>query len=418
MGELTAALAARCDRLTAWDVSAAAVEHARDRTAGLPSVRVEQRSMPATRCLRPICSCSPRSSTTSVPTTWPPSLGSCRVRCGRAGPCSPSTGGTRSTDYPQTGDAVHAALRARSTGPGSPSTRSRISCSTAGWRPRPADVRAPPSPPPSTCGERGPPRDRGAGAQRGGPAAGLPRRAADGDRGPGSRRDPVRMVVVADGCTDAAPSRWRGAGGRWCSAVAGRPAATSGRPVTPGCGGCSAGRGRGRRPAGAAVGDDDGRRQRRPSRLAGAARDRGRVRRRRRGRDGGGGGLGPATRRSVADCLRGRVLGLAGGVALPRCTRTCTARTSACAAAPTSRAADSRRSPVGEDVALVRALERAGAIILRTPASPVLTSARRMPRARGGFGDDIDRLASRPERRRPLLFTSYRTCVRSREEGA
>ncbi len=51
-------------------------------------------------------------------------------------------------------------------------------------------------------------------------------------------------------------------------------------------------------------------------------------------------------------------------------------------------------APVSEDVALVRALERAGAIILRTPASPVLTSARRVPRARGGFGDDIDRMAS------------------------
>ncbi len=50
--------------------------------------------------------------------------------------------------------------------------------------------------------------------------------------------------------------------------------------------------------------------------------------------------------------------------------------------------------PVGEDVALVRALERAGATILRTTASPVTTSARRTPRACGGFGSDIDRLAS------------------------
>lgn len=50
--------------------------------------------------------------------------------------------------------------------------------------------------------------------------------------------------------------------------------------------------------------------------------------------------------------------------------------------------------PVGEDVALVRGLERAGAAILRTAASPVTTSARRAPRARGGFGSDIDRLAS------------------------
>lgn len=49
---------------------------------------------------------------------------------------------------------------------------------------------------------------------------------------------------------------------------------------------------------------------------------------------------------------------------------------------------------VGEDVALVRALERAGASILRTPASPVATSSRRTPRVSGGVGSDIARLAS------------------------
>ena len=50
--------------------------------------------------------------------------------------------------------------------------------------------------------------------------------------------------------------------------------------------------------------------------------------------------------------------------------------------------------PVGEDVALVRALEVAGAAVLRSSASPVRTSGRRRPRARGGVGDDIERLAS------------------------
>ncbi|MCV2491387.1 glycosyltransferase [Geodermatophilus sp. YIM 151500] len=50
--------------------------------------------------------------------------------------------------------------------------------------------------------------------------------------------------------------------------------------------------------------------------------------------------------------------------------------------------------PVGEDVALVRALEAVGGTVLRTPACPVRTSARRRPRARGGFGDDIDRLVT------------------------
>jgi SAM-dependent methyltransferase len=49
VGELTAALADRCDRLVAWDVSATAVERARARTAGLPGVRIEQRAMPGDR---------------------------------------------------------------------------------------------------------------------------------------------------------------------------------------------------------------------------------------------------------------------------------------------------------------------------------------------------------------------------------
>lgn len=48
---------------------------------------------------------------------------------------------------------------------------------------------------------------------------------------------------------------------------------------------------------------------------------------------------------------------------------------------------------VGEDGALVRALERRGATILRTSACPVRTSGRRAPRAAGGFGSDIERLA-------------------------
>ena len=48
----------------------------------------------------------------------------------------------------------------------------------------------------------------------------------------------------------------------------------------------------------------------------------------------------------------------------------------------------------GEDVALVRALQRRGAAVLRTSACPVRTSARRTPRAPGGFGTDIDRLAA------------------------
>ncbi|MGW7520219.1 hypothetical protein ACWGJ2_32030 [Streptomyces sp. NPDC054796] len=45
------------------------------------------------------------------------------------------------------------------------------------------------------------------------------------------------------------------------------------------------------------------------------------------------------------------------------------------------------RVPTGEDRALVAALDAAGWRVRRTEAHPVLTSARRVPRAPGGFGD-------------------------------
>lgn len=51
--------------------------------------------------------------------------------------------------------------------------------------------------------------------------------------------------------------------------------------------------------------------------------------------------------------------------------------------------------PVGEDRTLVAALESAGYRVKRTTRNPVATSARRNPRARGGFGDflrDLDAL--------------------------
>ncbi|WP_329203159.1 glycosyltransferase [Streptomyces sp. NBC_01435] len=51
--------------------------------------------------------------------------------------------------------------------------------------------------------------------------------------------------------------------------------------------------------------------------------------------------------------------------------------------------------PVGEDRTLVAALEAAGFRIKRTSRNPVATSARRNPRAHGGFGDflrDLDAL--------------------------
>ncbi len=51
---------------------------------------------------------------------------------------------------------------------------------------------------------------------------------------------------------------------------------------------------------------------------------------------------------------------------------------------------------VSEDVALVGALLLAGRTVLRTPASPVATSSRRLPRVVGGFGTDLDRLGADP----------------------
>ncbi|EGE40116.1 glycosyltransferase [Streptomyces sp. SID4928] len=49
--------------------------------------------------------------------------------------------------------------------------------------------------------------------------------------------------------------------------------------------------------------------------------------------------------------------------------------------------------PVHEDRLLVAALKTTGARILRTADSPVTTSARRTPRAQGGFGDHLIDLA-------------------------
>src|SRR5258708_3601429 len=45
-GELTAELAARCDALLAADLNETAVRLARERVAGMPQVRVEQRTVP------------------------------------------------------------------------------------------------------------------------------------------------------------------------------------------------------------------------------------------------------------------------------------------------------------------------------------------------------------------------------------
>jgi SAM-dependent methyltransferase len=112
VGELTAVLAPRCDRLTAWDVSAAAVERARARTAGLPGVRVEQRAMPAD----PLPSCDLVVLSEVLYYLAPDDLAAVLAQL----PGAVRPGGTLLAvhwrhpvaDYPQTGDAVHAALRA------------------------------------------------------------------------------------------------------------------------------------------------------------------------------------------------------------------------------------------------------------------------------------------------------------------
>ncbi|MBJ7451034.1 MAG: class I SAM-dependent methyltransferase [Blastococcus sp.] len=112
VGELTAALARRSDALVAWDISAAAVELARRRTAGDPGVRVEQRSLPG--------SPMPPSDLVVLSEVLyyldPGDLGQVIARL----PEAVRPGGTLVAvhwrhpvaDYPQTGDAVHAALRA------------------------------------------------------------------------------------------------------------------------------------------------------------------------------------------------------------------------------------------------------------------------------------------------------------------
>ena len=112
VGELTAALAGRCDRVTAWDISAGAVDRARARTAGLPGVRVEQRAVPADRL--PRCDLLVLSEVlyylgdddlAAVLTALPAALrpGGTLVAVHWRHPVE---------EYPQTGDAVHARLRA------------------------------------------------------------------------------------------------------------------------------------------------------------------------------------------------------------------------------------------------------------------------------------------------------------------
>jgi SAM-dependent methyltransferase len=108
VGELTARLAARCDRLTGWDASAAAVERATARVAGEAHVRVEQAVVPDAPL--PAVDLLVLSEVLYYLDAADLQRFLTQVR----------TGGTLLavhwrhpvTDYPQSGDAVHEALRA------------------------------------------------------------------------------------------------------------------------------------------------------------------------------------------------------------------------------------------------------------------------------------------------------------------
>ena len=111
VGELTAALAQRCDRLTAWDVSAAAVEQTRQRTAGLPGVRVEQRGIPADPL--PPCDLVVLSEVLYYldPGDLRAAVATVRAAVRPGGTVLAVHWRHPVADYPQTGDAVHAVLR-------------------------------------------------------------------------------------------------------------------------------------------------------------------------------------------------------------------------------------------------------------------------------------------------------------------
>ena len=226
---------------------------------------------------------------------------------------------------------------------------------------------------------------------RGGAAARLPGGTARG------RRDPRRGRAGARrGRRRRLHRRHRGGRGggrrRGCAGSAAPARATWARPGPPVPGGCWTGRPPRASPR-AAVAGHHRRRQRGAVRLAAGARDRGAS-----GADALVGtvlvddwaGHAAAHGRGVVAQLRrlagrrppavhphvhGAHLGVRGSAYL------------ACGGFP--------EVPVDEDVGLVRRRSTAsGAVVLRSPAGPVRTSARRSPRARGGFGDTVDRLST------------------------
>ncbi|MCZ2837347.1 SAM-dependent methyltransferase [Modestobacter sp. VKM Ac-2985] len=112
VGELTARLAGRCDRLTGWDASAAAVARATARVAGAGQVRIEQAAVPhrplpqvdllvLSEVLYYLDAADLQRFLAQVPAAVRPGGTVVAVHWRHPVP-----------EYPQTGDAVHEALRA------------------------------------------------------------------------------------------------------------------------------------------------------------------------------------------------------------------------------------------------------------------------------------------------------------------
>lgn len=112
VGELTARLADRCDRLAAWDASAAAVERAARRLIGHPHVRVDRASVPAAAL--PTVDLLVLSEVLYYldPADLASLLGQVRTALRPGGTLVAVHWRHPVEGYPQTGDAVHEALRA------------------------------------------------------------------------------------------------------------------------------------------------------------------------------------------------------------------------------------------------------------------------------------------------------------------
>ncbi len=109
VGELTAALAPRCDRLTAWDASADAVTRAAARN---PGVRVEQRVVPTDALPEVDLVVLSEVLYYLSPADLAVLLDQVRTAVRPGGTVLAVHWRHPVADYPQTGDAVHAALRA------------------------------------------------------------------------------------------------------------------------------------------------------------------------------------------------------------------------------------------------------------------------------------------------------------------